>query len=146
MKGVACFIVHDASRGTVRQIVPRWMIPSSSVSWSFTTPWSESFTWNDSFWNDSSLVTGPYPEPTDSTLPQPISLRPILIPSWNNPFLHWESYNTHKYKTQSCLFIVKAAGTHSYHSVLNGKPLDHDVRYNCMCNDVFYQLEVLCAK
>jgi hypothetical protein len=78
-------------------------------------------------------VTGPYPEPTDSTLPQPISLRSILIPSWNNPFLHWESYNTHKYKKQSCLFIVKEAGTYSYHSVLNGKPLDHDVRYNCRC-------------
>jgi hypothetical protein len=40
----------------VRQIVPRWMIPSSSVSWSFTTPWSESFTWNDSFRNDPSLM------------------------------------------------------------------------------------------
>jgi hypothetical protein len=55
MKGVVCFIVHDASRGTVRQIVPRWMTPSSSVSWSFTTPWSESFTWNDSFRNDPFL-------------------------------------------------------------------------------------------
>jgi hypothetical protein len=61
MKGVACFIVNDASRGTVRQIVLRWMIPSSSVSWSFTTPWSESFTWNDSFRNDPSVVVTPLP-------------------------------------------------------------------------------------